>query len=87
MALGYPVSIIVVILYQRPVQICRALLMRDDALATRLIDRLFEAFDDEDIDWIAAKALGDICKTDMVLTKSNHAVIKVHFPSTTTPRY
>jgi DNA repair/transcription protein MET18/MMS19 len=43
----------------------------------QLIDRMFEVFDDEDIDWIAAKALGDICRSDIVFTKSNYAVIKV----------
>jgi DNA repair/transcription protein MET18/MMS19 len=43
----------------------------------QLIDRLFEAFDDEEIDWPAAKALGDICRSDIVFTKSNYAVIQV----------
>ena len=59
------------------IQITKALLLRNDSLSTQLVNCLFEVFDNEDIDWFAAKALGDICRSDMIFTKSNYAVIKV----------
>lgn len=43
----------------------------------RNIDRLFELFEDESVSWDAARAVGRIPGTDKVLTKRNHAVIKV----------
>jgi len=38
---------------------------------------MFEVFADEDINWVAAKGFGDIVSSDKVLTKANHAQIKV----------
>lgn len=44
-------------------------------------DRLYESFDDTSISWEAAKAIGEIPKADSILTKANHAEVKVvyHF--------
>ena len=47
----------------------------------RNVDRLFELFDDESVSWDAARALGRIPGTDKVLTKRNHAVLKVKKPT------
>ncbi len=43
------------------------------------VERLYEAFRDENIGWDAAKALGDIIDPDTILTKANHADVKVSF--------
>jgi DNA repair/transcription protein MET18/MMS19 len=40
-------------------------------------ERLYEAFDDASISWEAAKAIGEIPKADSILTKANHAEVKV----------
>lgn len=40
-------------------------------------ERLYDAFGDGKIGWDAAKALGEIVGSDTVLTKANHADIKV----------
>jgi len=40
-------------------------------------ERLYEAFDDESISWEAAKAIGEIPKGDSILTKANHAEVKI----------
>lgn len=40
-------------------------------------ERLYEAFDDASVSWEAAKAIGEIPKADSILTKANHAVVKV----------
>ena len=40
-------------------------------------ERLYEAFDDASISWDAAKAIGEIPKADSILTKANHAEVKV----------
>lgn len=40
-------------------------------------ERLYEAFNDESISWEAAKAIGEIPKTNSILTKANHAEVKV----------
>ena len=47
----------------------------------RNVDRLFELFDDESVSWDAARAVGRIPGTDKVLTKRNHAVLKVRKPT------
>ncbi|KAI0794485.1 ARM repeat-containing protein [Fomes fomentarius] len=57
--------------------ITKALLVRNHAGAMRNIDRLFELFEDESVSWDAARAVGRIPGTDKVLTKRNHAVIKI----------
>lgn len=41
-------------------------------------ERLFTLFDDVEVNWDAARAIGGIVKTDKVLTKQNHAVVKVN---------
>jgi DNA repair/transcription protein MET18/MMS19 len=46
-------------------------------LAAKFTDRLFETFDDADISWDAAKAIGDIAGSDLILTRQNHAIVKV----------
>jgi DNA repair/transcription protein MET18/MMS19 len=38
---------------------------------------LYDVFGDESIGWDAAKALGDIVSSDTVLTRANHADVKV----------
>jgi DNA repair/transcription protein MET18/MMS19 len=43
----------------------------------RFRDALFEAAKDEAIGWTAAKAIGEIVAVDGVLTKKNHAIVKV----------
>ncbi|KAL1662729.1 RNAPII transcription regulator C-terminal-domain-containing protein [Schizophyllum commune] len=57
--------------------ICRALLVRNHAAAGPLIDRLLTLFNDENIGWDAARAIGQIGRTDNVLTKRNHAVVRI----------
>jgi DNA repair/transcription protein MET18/MMS19 len=41
-------------------------------------ERLYTLFDDSEVAWDAAKALGEIASQDSVLTKANHADIKVY---------
>ena len=55
----------------------KALQVRNHPSAQRFTDSLVELFDDSDIGWDAARAIGQIVSTDKVLTKKNHAVIKV----------
>jgi len=65
------------VLAQRVAQLSKALLVRNHPFATQFTDCLFEVFDDKNISWDAAKAIGKIGGTDAVLTKQNHAVIRV----------
>ena len=58
-------------------QISKALLVRKHPLTLTFIERLYDAFGDESIGWEAAKAVGEIVSPDMILTKANHAEIKV----------
>lgn len=51
--------------------------MRNHQLATRFTAQVFEVFGDETISWNAAKAIGEIAAANPILTKRNHAVIKV----------
>ncbi|KAI0940934.1 hypothetical protein AcV7_003173 [Taiwanofungus camphoratus] len=55
----------------------KALLVRGHLLATRNTDYVFRLFEDADVNWDAARAIGAIVATDKVLTKRNHAVIKI----------
>ena len=64
-------------------QISRALLVRNHPEALPFINRLFELFDDPEVGWDAARAIGQACAVDKVLTKRNHAVVKVAFPHRT----
>ncbi|KIP04531.1 hypothetical protein PHLGIDRAFT_191607 [Phlebiopsis gigantea 11061_1 CR5-6] len=54
----------------------KALQVRSHPSAQRFTDRLVELFNDSDIGWDAARAIGQVVSTDKVLTKRNHAVIK-----------
>ena len=58
-------------------QLTKALLVRGHARAMQNVDRLFELFDDEHVSWDAARAVGKIPATDKVLTKKNHAILRV----------
>ncbi|OBZ73673.1 MMS19 nucleotide excision repair [Grifola frondosa] len=68
----------------------KALLARGHVLAMGYTDRLFELFDDEHINWEAARAVGNIAGSDKILTKKNHAIIKIlhaqRFCTTVLPR-
>ena len=55
----------------------KALQVRNHPTAQRFTDRLIDLFDDSDVGWDAARAIGQIVSADKVLTKKNHAVIKV----------
>ncbi|KAI8996433.1 ARM repeat-containing protein [Trametes punicea] len=55
----------------------KALLVRGHPTAMTNVDRLFELFDDGNVSWDAARAIGRIPGPDKVLTKRNHAVIKI----------
>jgi hypothetical protein len=41
------------------------------------VERLYDLLKDKEISWEAAKALGDVVDSDVILTKDNHADIKV----------
>lgn len=58
-------------------QVSRALLVRGHPKALSFVDRLFELFGDADVGWDAARAIGQVGTVDNVLTKHNHAIIKV----------
>jgi DNA repair/transcription protein MET18/MMS19 len=45
----------------------------------RFADKLMEIFHDEAINWKAARSFGGILTTNEILTKENHAVIKILF--------
>ncbi|PPQ72316.1 hypothetical protein CVT26_007273, partial [Gymnopilus dilepis] len=57
--------------------ITKALLVRKHPQAVSFAERLYEAFGDEAVGWDAAKAIGVIPSPDAILTKSNHAEVKV----------
>ena len=59
------------------IQISKALLVRNHPDAMRFVDRLFEVFGDQHVGWDAARAIGEIGGTDKILTKRNHASIRV----------
>jgi DNA repair/transcription protein MET18/MMS19 len=58
-------------------------LVRNHSEALPFVNRLFELFDDAEVGWDAARAIGQAGTVDKVLTKRNHAVIKVLFFSYT----
>lgn len=62
-------------------QIAKALVIRNDSTVMRYVDRLFELFGDAEVSWDAARALGTVVATDKILTKKNHAIIKVRNPN------
>jgi len=57
--------------------ISRALLVRNHPQALQFVNQLFGLFDDQEVGWDAARAIGQVGTVDKVLTKRNHAVIKV----------
>lgn len=59
------------------VWIAKALAVQKHPLTAKFAQRLYEAFSDSSIAWDAARALGDIAMHDSILTKANHAEIKV----------
>ena len=59
-------------------QVCRALLARNHPSALALIRRLFGLFDDEEVNWDAAKAIGTSGSGGgQLLTKRFHATVRV----------
>ncbi|KAG6890017.1 hypothetical protein C0992_003362 [Termitomyces sp. T32_za158] len=59
------------------VWICKALVVQKHTSLTRFTDKIFELFAEKEISWDAAKTLGDIASSDQILTKCNHAVLKI----------
>ncbi|KAI0686671.1 ARM repeat-containing protein [Cytidiella melzeri] len=57
----------------------KGLLIRGHPLAQSCADRLFELFGDGSVSWAAARAIGEIVRQDTVLTKKNHAIVKLLF--------
>ncbi|KAF8661259.1 hypothetical protein AX16_001362 [Volvariella volvacea WC 439] len=55
----------------------KALVVRSHPAAPKFVDKLFEVFGDDTINWQAAKALGQIGGSDQVITKQNHTVIRI----------
>jgi DNA repair/transcription protein MET18/MMS19 len=58
-------------------QTSKALLVRKHPLAMTFAERLYGLLKDKEIGWEGAKALGDIVDSDAILTKDNHANVKV----------
>jgi hypothetical protein len=59
-------------------QVCRALLVRNHPSALPLIRKLFGLFDDEEVNWDAAKAMGTSgAGGGQLLTKRFHAAVRV----------
>jgi len=58
----------------------KGLVIKGHPLSVSFRDALFEAVQDEEIGWTAAKAIGGIVATDNILTKKNRATVKVKNP-------
>ncbi len=58
-------------------QLTKALLVRGHPTSAKYTDKLFDLFNDPEIGWDAARAIGKVPKKDKVLTKQNHAVVGV----------
>ena len=54
-------------------------MIRNHPEALPFVNRLFDLFDDTEVGWDSARAIGQAGTVDKVLTKRNHAVIKVRF--------
>lgn len=78
---GYVCHCLPTLLSANLLQISRALLVRNHPEALPFVNKLFELFDDTVVGWDAARAIGQAGTVDKVLTKRNHAVIKVRFPT------
>ncbi|THH18072.1 hypothetical protein EW146_g2870 [Bondarzewia mesenterica] len=59
------------------VWIAKGLLVRNHPQAMSFVDRLFTLFDDKDVSWNAARAIGQVVASDRILTKKNRAVIRI----------
>ncbi|EJD07612.1 ARM repeat-containing protein [Fomitiporia mediterranea MF3/22] len=60
------------------VWIAKALVLLNSPSVTSLVNSLFNIFMDEQVGWDAARAVGEIASGgDDILTKSNHAIIKI----------
>ncbi|EIN09656.1 ARM repeat-containing protein [Punctularia strigosozonata HHB-11173 SS5] len=59
------------------VWITRALLIRNHSDAMVQVDVLFSLFDDQDLGWDAARAVGRVATAENVLTKRNHAISRI----------
>lgn len=57
--------------------VTKALLVRNHPRAIQFSETLFQAFGDDTINWDAAKGVGMIPGHDTVLTKENHAVLRI----------
>ena len=55
----------------------KSLLTRGEPAAQKFVDQLFSLFDDRVISWDAARAVGTVVNSDKILTKKNHAIVKV----------
>lgn len=58
-------------------QIIKALLVRSHPSALAFAQKLFDLFSDVSVNWDAAKGIGLIPGNDSILTKQNHAVVKI----------
>lgn len=59
-------------------QISKALLVQNHPDSIWFVDSLFNVLNDEHIGWDAARAIGEIGAADNILTKRNHAIVKVY---------
>ena len=55
----------------------KALLVQSHGEYTKFVDRLIELLGDNSMCWDAARLLGELGGSDLILTKRNHAVLKV----------
>ena len=58
-------------------QLTKALLVRAHPSVNRFTDKLFDLFGQSEVGWDAARAIGEAVKKDQILTKANHAVVRV----------
>ncbi|KAI5124282.1 hypothetical protein M0805_005129 [Coniferiporia weirii] len=57
--------------------IAKSLIMLNHTSVNNIVDRLFKLFGDSEVGWDAARAIGEIAGSGDVLTKKNHAVIRI----------
>lgn len=58
-------------------QTSKALLVRKHPLAMQFSQKLFEFFGDEQVGWDAARSIGELIVPESILSKANHADVKV----------
>ncbi|KAI0035332.1 ARM repeat-containing protein [Vararia minispora EC-137] len=56
---------------------CKGLLVQNHAQTAVFIERLIDLFDDEAVNWDAARAVGSVAAQCNALTKSNHSTLKI----------